>query len=84
MEDETREAFHVRRAKRFQAMITWLEAQAKVNAQEGTPRDEPCNADLVDSNTCRLELPRPDPDTVSIHGEPQRLITSFFCSVGGR
>ena len=84
MEEETREDFHARRAKRFQAMITWLEAQAQVNAQEGTPRHEPWNADLVDSNTRRMELPRPDPDAASTHGEQQQLITSFFRSVGGR
>ena len=32
------EELHVRRNQRFQAMVTWLEAQAQVNTEEGTPR----------------------------------------------
>ena len=33
------EGGHARRARRFQAMILWLEAQALVNSEEGTPRE---------------------------------------------
>ena len=81
MEDETREALQARRAKRCQAMIIGLEAQALVNAQEGEPRGEPRSPVLADSH------PGPfcsGPDTVSPE-EPHGLITTFFRSVrGGR
>jgi len=77
MEDETREALRARRAKRCQAMIIWLEAQALVNAQEGEPR----NPVLVDSH------PGPSCSGPGIESleESQGLITTFFRSVrGGR
>ena len=81
MEDETREALQAPRAKRCQAMVIWLEAQAMVNAQEGKPRDEPRNPVLVDSHP---ELSCSGADNVSSE-EPQGLITTFFRSVrGGR
>jgi len=81
MEDETREALRARRAKRCQAMIIWLEAQALVNAQEGGPRGEPRNPGPVDSDP---ELFCSGTDAVA-QEEPQGLITNFFRSVrGGR
>ena len=77
MEDKTREALKARRAKRCQAMIVWLEAQALVNAQEGEPRDPV----RVDSHKEPSFL---EPDNES-PGESQGLITTFFSSVrGGR
>ena len=81
MEDETREALQARRAKRCQAIIIWLEAQALVNAQEGKPRVEPQNPVLADSHP---ELSCSGLDAVALE-EPQGLITTFFRSVrGGR
>jgi len=76
MEDETREALQARRAKRCQAMIIWLEAQALVNAQEGRPREEPQNPVLADSHP---ELSCSGLDAVAPE-EPQGLITTFFRS----
>jgi hypothetical protein len=77
MEDETREALRARRAKRCQAMIVWLEAQALVNAQEGEPR-EPVQVGF------HKEPSPPEPDHES-PGKSQGLITAFFRSVrGGR
>ena len=77
MQDETREALKARRAKRCQAMIIWLEAQALVNAQEGEPRD-PVLVDSHQAPSC-LEPINESP------GESQGLITTFFRSVrGGR
>ena len=38
-----------RRAKRFEAMLIWLEAQALVNAEEGNPWEVPAEARSMDS-----------------------------------
>jgi len=41
LEGEARERFRIRRARSVWLMATWLEAQALVNAEEGTPREGP-------------------------------------------
>ena len=70
-----------RRARRFQAMLLWLEAQALANAEEGSPREYHANAQSPD-----LEI-QVDSDageaSTEVEGEKvlddsQRLITSFF------
>jgi hypothetical protein len=75
------EGGHARRARRFQAMLLWLEAQALANAEEGSPREYHANAQSPD-----LEI-QVDSDagesSTEVEGEKvlddsQRLITSFF------
>ena len=41
LEKESRDRVRIRRARSIRLMATWLEAQALVNAEEGTPREEP-------------------------------------------
>jgi len=41
LEGEARERVRTHRARSIRLMAAWLEAQALVNAEEGTPREEP-------------------------------------------
>ena len=73
LEGESLEVSRARRVKRFQAMVTWLEAQAQVNAQEGTPRDvfrHAATSEVQAHEAGELRVP-------STEGG-QQLITSFF------
>ena len=87
MEDEMREAARARRAKSLQRMMTWLESQAKANAEEGGPRMEEDGDGLDDVPLVLLMTP---PLAAGLHAVTpveikreiavvnQRLITSFF------
>ena len=70
-----------RRAKSFQAMLIWLEAQALANAVEGTPREVPAEArSMVFAVPQEPETGEavPGPEEVEAFEESQRLITAFF------
>ena len=41
MEEEVHAAARVRRSRSTQMMASWLELQARANAEEGTPREGP-------------------------------------------
>ena len=75
------EDLQARRNRCFQAMLRWLEAQALVNAEEGTPREVHAAAGLVNLGAVREgewgdSIPGSGGEAAS--NEPQRLITSFF------
>ena len=71
------EDVQTRRNRRFQAMRGWLEAQALVNAEEGTPRE----VAVVELEAVQ-EVKTREPVFEVVDGEgsdeSQRLITTFF------
>ena len=75
------EGGHARRARRFQAMLLWLEAQALANAEEEGPLEYQANnrsPDLeiqVDSDAGEAAA---EVEGGKIFDDLQRLITSFF------
>ena len=75
------EGGHARRAKRFQAMLLWLEAQALVNAEEGSPRGDQANARFPDWEiqvTSGAGVASTEVEEETVPDDSQRLITSFF------
>jgi hypothetical protein len=71
---------HARRARRFQAMLLWLEAQALANAEEGSPREYQANArspdlEIQDAGAGEAST---EVEGGNILDDSQRLITSFF------
>ena len=74
------EELHARRNRRFQAMVAWLEAQARVNVEEGTHRELRTEADPANSGPCQGEQwegSAPGPGLASFPEEPQRSRPSF-------
>jgi hypothetical protein len=71
------EDVQARRNRRSQAMRGWLEAQALVNAEEGTPREV---AVVVFETVHEVKTSEPVSEVVDGEGsdESQRLITTFF------
>jgi hypothetical protein len=73
------EDLHARRARRSQAMLLWLEAQALVNAEEGSPREARGQADLVTTSRGAGETGFvPESGREEVPDKSQRLISFFF------
>ena len=70
-----------RRDRRFQAMLLWLEAQALVNAEEGSPREDQANVRSPDWEIqvdAGAGVASTEVEEEIIPDDSQRLITSFF------
>ena len=75
------EGGHARRARRVQAMLLWLEAQALANAQEGSPREIHANGRPMDveiQEDCEAGEEAAEAMGGKVLDDSQRLITSFF------
>ena len=91
MEEEVREIKRARRVKSLQRMVTWLEAQDRANAEEGSPRADGEGKDQEGTPLILLVV-RPsfvvasveeEENVVSPEERDQRLITSCVRSVKG-
>ena len=75
------EGGHARRARRVQAMLLWLEAQALANAEEGSPREIHANGRPMDveiQEDCEAGEAAANAEGEKFLDDSQRLITSLF------